>query len=656
MGIIHNLLPVRRKHARVDIEDVFLDTRNLPGFDTSRFEGRLERPIGVGAFRAVGIGCALLGVALLVQAGNLTLVHGDEFSATATNNHLRHSIIFPARGAIYDRNGVPLAFNVPGFRVVVRRNGASSEDLDAIAATLAPMLGREQQDLSSILLREQHGVNDVTVHTFYDWPTANALITRFKDDAHIAIEPATIRAYADSPAFSHVVGYVSGITRDDIAKDPSVLERGQIGRGGAELQYGTLLRGILGKKIVETDSRGLVLSESVFEADEAGESVVLGISAELEQVMYNAIADTAQARGFDAGSAVMLDVRTGEVLGLVSYPGYDMNALARGGPAQKVTEALSGAQKPLFNRAVSGMYPPASTIKPFLAMAAVEEGIIRPETNIVTTGKIVVPNPYDPARPTVFPDWKNHGTVNMTRAIAVSSNAYFYTIGGGFGTITGLGLQRIRSYLSRFGLGTATGIDTPGEQSGIVPDEAWKAEQYPDDPVWRIGDTYHISIGQGGLLVTPLQMARAVLAIANGGDVVQPRILRGIIGKNGVVDMSAKKHTERTGVIGAAALTAARSGMRAAVQEGTAIGVSSLPMPVAAKTGTAQFGVRGRVHSWFEGYAPYEDPEIVLVVTMENGSEHNLIGATYVASTILRWYMEGGREHIHTSPFPPLDN
>lgn len=655
MGIIRNMLRMRRTRMHVDIEDVFLDTRNLPGFDTAQFEGKLERPIGIRAFRVVGTVCALLGVALLAQAGNLTLLRGNELVETAANNHLRHSTIFPARGAIYDRNGIPLAFNVPGFRVVVRTHGAHSEDLNALASALAPFLGRDQHDLAT-LFHERRDANEVVVDTLYDWPIANTLITHFKDDSRILIEPATIRAYADNPAYSHIVGYVSGITRDDIAKDPSVLDRGQMGRGGAELYYGTLLRGTVGKKIVETDSKGAVLSESVFRAEEAGKSIVLGVSAELEQVMYDAIADTVHERGFNAGSGVMLDARTGEVLGLVSYPGYDINALARGGPAEKVTEALTGTRKPLFNRAVSGMYPPASTIKPFIAMAAVEESVIQPDTNIITTGSIILPNPYDPAHSTLFPDWKNHGTVNMTRAIAVSSNAYFYTIGGGFGSVKGLGLQRMRSYLERFGFGTPTGIDAPGEQSGIVPDEAWKAEQYPEDPLWRIGDTYHMSIGQGGMLVTPLQMARGVLAIANGGDIVQPRVLRGIIEKDGVVNMAAKKQVERAGVIGAKALEAARAGMRAAVQEGTAIGVSSLPIPVAAKTGTAQFGATGRVHSWFEGYAPYEDPDIVLVVIMEDGPEHNLVGATYVASQILRWYAEGGSERIHMSSFPPIDN
>ena len=279
-------------------------------------------------------------------------------------------------------------------------------------------------------------------------------------------------------------------------------------------------------------------------------------------------------------------------------------------------------------------------------MEAIEEGIISPERTILTEGRIVVPNPYHPDEPSIFMDWKNHGVVNMFRAIAVSSNVYFFTIGGGYKDVAGLGLSRLGTYLERVGIGSKTGIDLPGEAEGVLPSESWKAEQNPDDPTWRVGDTYNISIGQGGLLVTPLQMARATMAIANGGQIVWPHLVMGQLDENKKITEPVEKLVEKTGIISERARAVALEGMRLAVEEGTAMGVNGLPMDVGAKTGTAEFSKKGRVHSWFIGFLPYQDPEMVLVVNMENGSASNLIGGTFVARNVLDWYTHGGREVV----------
>lgn len=606
-----------------------LDIRNLPGFDTSRFEGRLEHPIGQGVF--LGMGVVFLSIALILvgRAGYLSLVRGQAFAAIATNNHLRHTTIVPERGVIYDRNMKPLAFNVPGFRVSVNFKKSDVREASPIIAELAAALERDPQELAEYIEKHKK-TGDLFIDVIYDWPKASQLITRFKDEEKILVSPTTIRSYMPGPAFAHVLGYVNRVTKEDIERDESIIEWGQTGRAGIELAYDEVLRGNLGVKILEMNSQGDILSEGIYREGDHGKNIVLSIASGLQEVMYESIKQTVQERGFEGGSAVALDAKTGDVVGMVSYPGFDSNVMSRGAPQEEVMAILNDPQHALSNRAISGLYPPASMVKPFLAMAAIQEGTISADTNIVTNGRLVIPNPYNPDNPAILHDWKNHGVVNIIRAIAVSSNVYFWSIGGGYKDIPGLGPTRIHDYLSRFGIGQKTGVDLPHEVEGSMPDENWKRQHSPDDPDWRVGDTYNISIGQGGMLVTPIQMARAVLGIAHGGDIIKPHIVMG------------RLEMQREDVVGSAALDVARRGMRAAVEEGTAMGVKWLPIEVAAKTGTAQFSHPGRTHSWFMGFLPQDEPELVLVVNMENSSEKNLVGATFVASNILHWYTEHG--------------
>ena len=631
----------------MDPEDIFLDTRNLPGFDTIRFEGRLERPISRPIFAMISILFGLVGSTLFARAAYLGILHGDEFQARATNNHLRHISIVPPRGVIYDRNLKPLAYNVPGFRISLDVGTLPDSFDDARINQLASLLKRDPKEIADLIVGRS---GEIPVDLVYEWDTANAVITAFRDDPRIQVEPATIRAYLSSPAISHVVGYLSKITKEDIteAGDAPFLWL-QRGRSGIEFTYDEALRGQLGKKIVEFDSRGESLGENLFEREEAGKNLVLSISADLQEVMYQAVGDTVRERGFSGGSAIMLDAHTGAILGLVSYPGYDLNAMSRGSPRDVVHWALQDASHPLFNRAISSAYPPASTVKPFLAAAALEEHIIDPNRQILTNGKIVVPNPYDPAHPATFLDWKNHGLVNMFQAIAVSSNAYFQTIGGGYGGVPGLGLSRIHAYMSRFGFGSKTGVDIPGEFDGLLPDEAWKAKVNPKDPTWRIGDTYNISIGQGGTLATPIQLAVAALSIVNKGDIIKPKVALGISGPDGQIEYFPSREVVHSSGVSDTSLRTVQQGMRLAVQEGTAKGLNEFSLEIAAKTGTAQFIRKEKVHSWFMGYAPYENPEVVLVVNMENASAHNLIGGVYVAGQIFRWY-DHNRDKLFTMP------
>jgi penicillin-binding protein 2 len=636
---------IRNKNNLLLPEETFVDTKNIPGYDTARFEGALEHPISTRAFLLVGGLCFTLSALLLARAGYISLYNGGVYAARAEENRLQHTTIVPERGVVYARNGEQLAYNVPGFRVVVDTRGAERAIVLPLVAELSEFLERE--DL--VTLVERHWNNgEIVVELIREWATANMVITHFKDSGAIRVEPTPLRMYTEHPAFSHVLGYVSRATKEDIEDDSNALLWGQVGRSGLEFAYDSTLRGNLGVKIVETNSGNTVLSEGIFQKEERGKSIITSISPEMQIVAYNALMRTVHDRGFTGGSAVVLDAKTGDVLTMASYPGFNLNALSSGAPYEEVSETLTDPRHPLFFRAAAGLYPPASTIKPYLAAAALEEGIISPETKLYTNGRLIVPNPFNPDNPSIFNDWRDHGSINMYEAIAFSSNVYFFTVGGGFAEQEGLGHERIQAYLKRFGFGAKTGVDTSGEETGNIPDEAWKQEHNPENPTWRIGDTYNMSIGQGGLLVTPLQMARGALAIARDGLLLEPSVVMAIADASGNEQSIVRQEgsaIQQTG-ISKETFAAVKQGMRKSVVEGTARGVSDIPLAIAAKTGTAEYSKSSRDHSWFIGFLPYDDPEIVVAINLENGPTGNLIGGIFVAHELLLWYAREGRELV----------
>ena len=283
----------------------------------------------------------------------------------------------------------------------------------------------------------------------------------------------------------------------------------------------------------------------------------------------------------------------------------------------------------MFNRATQGLYPSGSTIKPLLAAAALHQGLITPVTKYLSIGGFSI-------GPSFFPDWKagGHGWTDVRRALAESVNTFFYIIGGGYDKATGLGIDKINEYAHHFGLGEKTGVDLPNESDGLVPDPAWKASVKKTP--WYIGDTYHVSIGQGDLLVTPLQIANYVSAIANDGTLFQPHFLLETADTGNDNRQRLKSIVRRQLSFKKEDLKVVREGMRQAVTSGSAVALASLPVSTAGKTGTAQVGGRDP-HAWFVGFAPYDSPQLVVVVLLENAGE----GSTYavpVAKEILEWW------------------
>ncbi len=433
----------------------------------------------------------------------------------------------------------------------------------------------------------------------------------------------SFRKYTSGPGLAHVLGYVGYPAVD---KRGFYYQREFIGKAGVEKSYSEQLNGVNGLKILETNALLEVKSESTIKPAKDGEKITLSIDSRIQSFLFNAMKNLAADKGFVGGAAIMMDIMTGELIALTNFPEYDSQILSDGEDSSAIAGFQTSTANPFLNRAVSGLYTPGSIVKPFVALAALTEKVIDPQKSILSTGSISIPNPYNPNLATVFTDWKAHGWVDMRKALAVSSNVYFYEVGGGFEDQKGLGINKIEKYYRMFGIGERTGVDIAGDAEGIIPTPSWKERVFDGDP-WRIGNTYQTAIGQYGLQVTPLQMTRAIGAIANNGGLVTPHVV-----KRDEVDMNAIEG------ISASDFKIVQEGMRQAVTDGTAKGLHVPYVEIAAKTGTAELGTtRARVNSWIVGFFPYENPQYAFTVVMEKGPRSNTIGGLYVMRQLFDW-------------------
>ncbi len=447
------------------------------------------------------------------------------------------------------------------------------------------------------------------------------------------------REYIKADGFGHILGYVKYPTKD---KQGNYYKKDFEGIAGIEKFYDAELTGQHGLKIVETDALGKVTSESSVRPAVDGKNLSLSIDAVLQEKLYQSIQGLADRVGFTGGAGAIMDVHTGEILAMTSFPEYKSGVMSDGSDAAAIGKYLKDSRRPFLNRFVSGLYTPGSIVKPYVAIAALEEKTIDPNKQILSTGSISIPNPYYPEIKSTFMDWRPQGLVDMRKAIAVSSNVYFYEVGGGFEGQPGLGIDRLNKYFGIFGFGkkaAETGIFSG--PAGTIPSPAWKDKVFPGDP-WRIGDTYFTSIGQYGFQVTPLQMLRALGSVANGGLYLQPTIVK------------ASTSTPPTGEripVDPADFQVVREGMRLGAQIGTASGLNVPYMEVAAKTGTAELGVsKAFVNSWVTGFFPYKDPKYAFVVLMEHGPRANIYGATFVMREMLDWMHQTDSSYLKQLP------
>ena len=544
----------------IDPDQILMDAENRPGFDTQQFEGVIERPISKRSITWFGIFVSLFMIIFVAQLIKVQIVGGDKFFALSENNRLHKIPIFSERGVVFDRNGKPLAWNVPAAEG----------------------------------------------------------------------EPFLHRGYITGGGFGHLLGYVGYPTRD---QSGFFWRESILGKSGVEKKFGDYLSGVNGSKVVEVDATGNITSENMMIPPEPGKNLTLSIDAGIQTTMYNAIKDLAESNNFQGGAGILMDLKTGEVIAMTSYPEFDSNILSQGKDKAIISQYATDERKIYLNRAVTGLYTPGSTVKPFLALGALQEGVITPSTTVFSTGETEIPNRYDPSKPQIFRDWKKegHGTTNVYTAIAESVNTFFYAIGGGAQGITKpLGISRIDIYAEKFGLGKPTGFELDGDKTGTVPSPEWKLKTFATDNAWRQGDTYNSAIGQFGFQVSLLQMARAVGAIANSGTLITPHLQKDVPIKDSQIIKVTGIDEKNYQIM--------RDAMRQTVVRGTAMTLDVPYVQAAVKTGTAQIGKGNRsMNSWSTGFFPYENPRYAFSVVMDLAPSTNQAGATRVMRVLFDW-------------------
>ena len=433
-----------------------------------------------------------------------------------------------------------------------------------------------------------------------------------------------IRAYK-TPGFSHLLGYVTYPAKD---KSGNYWQSEFEGLDGLEKQYDTTIKGENGSKITEVDAKGGIHSENIVNTPKRGQDLITTVDSRLQKELFAIIKNLAENFSFSGGAGIIMNVQNGEVLVSTSFPEYNSEVLSLGDDEQTIANYNTDKRKVFLDRTISGLYTPGSIVKPFLALGALAENIIDPHKQILSTGSISIPNPYFPDQKSVFKDWRVNGWTDMREALAVSSDVYFYSIGGGYQDQKGLGILNIEKYARLFGLGEITGVDLPDEKNGVIPNPDWKIKNFNGDP-WRIGDTYHTAIGQYGFQVTPMEMVRAAGAIANKGTLVTPHFIVG--------DKTKEEQVTAINLLDEY-FNVVEEGMRQAVTIGTASALNVPYVNVAVKTGTAQVGAaKNKVNSWVVGFLPYENPKYAFTIMMESGPTTNSVNASSVMRQLLDW-------------------
>jgi penicillin-binding protein 2 len=594
----------------------------------------LTRLFDEGRVKLLFIFFVSLFVLLVFRVFWFQILRGSYYYNLAEGNRIRIEHLRAERGFIFDRYNKVLAQNKPNFVLSVipadlPRDYSARENL--FNQVLAKIPQRYQIDfvnqLSSLPL---YTYEPIILLNNLSYEEAIKLKIELAEIPGFLVEVRSQRFYPVDKSFSHLLGYIGKVSKEEIAQNKNYLLDDEIGKSGIEAFYESFLRGYHGQKQIEVDSLGKERGVIGLKAPVAGRSIVLSIDEELQNKVAEALVKMIHLAGARAGAAVALDPRNGDVLALVSYPFFDNNLLVQGISGEEFKKLSNHPDKLFFNRAIAGEYPSGSIIKPLIALAALEEKIITPQTIIYSSGGLSVGQWF-------FADWKagGHGPTNVIKALAESVNTFFYYLGGGYGDFRGLGPERLSRWLQLFGLGQISNIDLPGERSGLVPSPEWK-KRVKNEP-WYIGDTYHLSIGQGDILVTPLQVATFTAAIANGGKIFQPQILKTVLDDQGQTIFVLKPKITNILPVKDENIKVVQGGLRAAVVSGSARQMLDLPIKAAGKTGTAEVGYGKKPHAWFTCFAPYDQPEIVLTVLIENGGEGSRV-ALPVAKEVLGWW------------------
>ncbi len=610
----------RLKNSRISLEDVLADR--------VAEEDYMEVPLTDNAFKIFSLVTTLVFFAVIFQVLNLGVFKSDFYKKRAVANVSNVNITLAPRGIITDRFNEPLLQNESSSNVFIAPMDLSKGTAERINTlkTAGDILKIDFKEIQEKIIKHNWELTD-KILLAQDISHDELVELKTRKLPGILIEPGFKRKYVFAESFSHILGYTGLVNQADLKTDSFLTINDEIGRTGLEDYYDSFLRGKNGQEIIYKDARGKVEGSKVLELPKIGAELITFVDKELQEYFYERLKTTLQNLGRNIGVGIAMNPKNGEILALVNIPGFKGDEIAK---------YLKAPDEPLFNRAISGLYTPGSTIKPLVAIAALTQGVIKPEKEIFSRGFIEIPNPYNPENPSRFLDWKPHGWVNLYSALARSSNVYFYEVGGGFESQKGLGINRLKEWWGKFGLNQKTAIDLTGEKFGFLPDAEWKEKSYKIP--WRIGDTYNASIGQGDLMVTPLELLNYISAIANGGQLYKLRVMEKIIGENG--ELIAQNEPEVLKDISAEiaeALPEIQRGMRDAVVKpyGTANLLADLPMNIMAKTGSSQVANNTKVNAFFVGYTN----DLAILVLVENAREGSL-NAVPVAKDVFRWYYD----------------
>jgi penicillin-binding protein 2 len=589
----------------------------------------IERPIQPGVFRVIFWGAAILLGGIFLASVKLSVADYSYYSNLAFQNRSVNFSVPPARGIIFDSRGQALVKNIPQFDVV----GVSKEIKSALKknalniARLAAALGLAPDALNVELNDQSQQASVFFIAT--DLSKEQILAVQNLKPPGVYVIPDVQRQYVDGPQFSSILGYVGKVNKNDLADDSYYGPTDTIGRLGIEGQYESTLRGQHGR-IFFGDTADTINIDA-----RSGGNVVLNIDSELQKHLYDELQTTLRSSGLSRGAAIIQNPQTGAVLAMVSFPGFDNNQFVNGLTQDQFNKIFQNLAKPLFNRVVSGLYNPGSTIKPLMGLMGLQEKVITPTTTIQDCISISIPNPFTPGQTYTFNNWRiDHGAFDLRRSIANSCNIFFASVGGGFGKIIGLGISKMVQYFKSSFVDKILGIDLPGEAHGFVPTPDWKRKTQNED--WYQGDTYNTSIGQGGLLVSPLWLNTYLSAIANGGTMYQPRVADRIVdGNKNTLQVFSPKILEKL-PFSDQNLAIIKDDMRETILSGTATLLKDLPVTAGAKTGTTQVVNNQQINSLFTVFAPFDHPQLAMTILVENPTTEGL--AIRTANTVLKWY------------------
>lgn len=592
-----------------------------------------ERTANSARLRLFYLIAAFVVLILLGRTLTLQILNSDQNRALAEGNRVRETDIRAPRGVIYDSKRTIVARNVPNFEVSATPSELpkKGEDRMVLYSKLSEILKKPPQEIAAAA--ESKGLRygqQVLVADKLDQGTATLAIMRQNEMPGIHVDDNPERRYETPQEFAHLIGYTGRVSEDDLKRNPEWQASDYVGKSGLEVEYEPDLRGTNGKRRVEVNAQGQAVKELQSSDPTSGKNLVLGVDPDLQRTMYAAVENGVRSskRAATGGSAIAINPKNGEVLGMVSTPSFDNNSFVNGIKEDNYRALADNPRKPLFNRPVSGEYPPGSTFKIVTATAALAEGIISPGTYLSSPGFITVAGSQ-------FVDWdKNgHGSVNVVSALEKSSDVYFYKVSGGFDKQKGVGEQKLGDYMRQYSIGSKSGIDIPGEKTGLVPTAEWKEDTF-NEP-WFIGNTYQMGIGQGFVLTTPLQVANYTAAIAGNGIAYKPHLVKAVEDADNPANNRAIQAEPLVNLkVDKTVIQSVQDGMRAAVKTGTARELSTLPVEICGKTGSAEFANETNAHAWFTAYAPCNDPQIVLTVMIEGGGEGSDV-AVPAAKTIL---------------------